>query len=92
MTRQVLFVQGGGEGVHDQWDDKLVASLRRELGPGYEVRYPRMPGEDDPHYAPWKRDCRRSWRASTTVRCLSVILSAPPFSSTCFPNPPRHER
>ena len=55
MTRQVLFVQGGGEGVHDKWDDKLVASLRRELGPGYEIRYPRMPEEGDPHYAPWKR-------------------------------------
>lgn len=25
---QVLFVQGGGEGTHDSWDDKLVASLR----------------------------------------------------------------
>src|SRR4030095_792866 len=55
MTRQVLFVQGGGEGVHDQWDNKLVASLRRKLGSGYEIRYPRMPGEDDPHYTPWKR-------------------------------------
>ena len=55
MTRQILFVQGGGEGVHDRWDDKLVASLRRELGQGYEIRYPRMPAEADPHYAPWKR-------------------------------------
>ena len=55
MTRQVLFVQGGGEGVHDQWDDRLAASLRRELGSGYEIRYPRMPEEHDPHYAPWKR-------------------------------------
>jgi len=55
MTRQVLFVQGGGEGVHDQWDDKLVASLRRELGPDYEIRYPRMPEEGEPRYASWKR-------------------------------------
>ena len=54
MTGQILFVQGGGEGVHDQWDDKLVTSLRRELGPGYEILYPRMPEESDPHYAPWK--------------------------------------
>src|SRR5581483_2229814 len=28
-------------------------SLRRELGTGYEVRYPRMPEEDDPTYAKW---------------------------------------
>lgn len=54
MKRQLLFVQGGGAGVHDEWDDKLVESLARELGPDYEIRYPRMPGEDDPHYATWK--------------------------------------
>lgn len=52
--RQILFIQGGGAGVHDEWDDKLVDSLRRELGDGYEVRYPRMPDEDDPSYASWK--------------------------------------
>lgn len=51
---QLLFVQGGGARVHDEWDDKLVESLRRELGPSYEVRYPRMPNEDDPSYAAWK--------------------------------------
>ena len=51
--RQILFVQGGGEDVHDQWDNKLVESLRRELGPGYEVRYPRMPDEADPRVAVW---------------------------------------
>jgi len=55
MTRQILFVQGGGEGVHDQWDDKLVDSLREELGPSYEIRYPVMPNEADPKYAVWKR-------------------------------------
>jgi len=54
MSRQVLFVQGGGAGVHDEWDDKLVASLRRELGPKFQVRYPRMPNEDDPGYVAWK--------------------------------------
>ncbi|HEX6533515.1 MAG TPA: alpha/beta fold hydrolase [Gemmatimonadaceae bacterium] len=53
MKRQVLFVQGGGERVHDEWDGKLVASLRAELGPNYEIRYPRMPNEDDPSYATW---------------------------------------
>jgi predicted alpha/beta hydrolase family esterase len=52
--RQLLFVQGGGAGVHDEWDDKLVESLRRELGSGYEIRYPRMPDEDDPRYPAWK--------------------------------------
>ncbi|MEU9828423.1 alpha/beta fold hydrolase [Micromonospora chersina] len=57
-TRQVLFVQGGGAGAHDEWDDKLSDSLRRELGNGYEVRYPRMPDEDDPSYARWSAAIR----------------------------------
>ena len=54
MVRQVLFIQGAGAGTHDDWDDKLVASLRRELGEDYAVRYPRMPGEDEPSYPAWK--------------------------------------
>lgn len=54
MKRQLLFIQGGGTGAHDEWDDKLVESLRRELGSDYEIRYPRMPNEDDPSYAGWK--------------------------------------
>jgi predicted alpha/beta hydrolase family esterase len=53
MARQVLFVQGGGEGTHDEWDNKLVDSLSRELGPGYDIIYPRMPDEGDPNYARW---------------------------------------
>jgi pimeloyl-ACP methyl ester carboxylesterase len=51
--RQVLFIQGGGAGTHDEWDDKLADSLQRELGDAYEIRYPRMPAEDDPSYAAW---------------------------------------
>ena len=48
MRQQVMFIQGGGEGTHDEWDDKLVDSLARELGEGFEVRYPRMPDEETP--------------------------------------------
>lgn len=59
VKRQLLFVQGGGKGTHDEWDHKLVESLRRELGQGYEIHYPRMPGEDDPSYAPWKTTLER---------------------------------
>lgn len=54
MTIPVLFVQGAGENVHDQWDDKLAESLRHELGSDYQVHYPRMPNEGDPRYSDWK--------------------------------------
>jgi pimeloyl-ACP methyl ester carboxylesterase len=62
-TRQILFIQGGGAGAHDEWDDKLVESLRRELGDEYEVRYPRMPDEGDPSYARWSTAIRREMAA-----------------------------
>lgn len=52
---RILFIQGGGgHDFHDAWDDKLVGSLRRELGEGFDVCYPRMPDEDDPKYGKWK--------------------------------------
>jgi predicted alpha/beta hydrolase family esterase len=54
MSKQVLFIQGGGAGAHDKWDNKLVESLARELGPTYEISYPPMPDEADPTYAAWK--------------------------------------
>ena len=49
---QVLFIQGAGDNVHDDWDSKLVASLERHLD--QRVRYPRMPHEDDPQLATWQ--------------------------------------
>jgi predicted alpha/beta hydrolase family esterase len=62
MTRQLLFVQGGGgKNVHDEWDSKLVDSLKQELGPDYEIRYPRMPDEDAPKFARWKAALRKEF-------------------------------
>lgn len=49
----VLFVQGGGAGVHAEWDRVLVDSLRGALGPGYAVHYPAMPDEAEPAAATW---------------------------------------
>jgi predicted alpha/beta hydrolase family esterase len=54
MSVEILFVQGGGPNVHDDWDQTLVDNLVQALGPTYRVRYPRMPNEADPHYATWK--------------------------------------
>lgn len=56
---QVLFVQGGGEGAHDEWDSKLVDSLSRSLGPGYDIRYPSMPDESNPAYGSWSASLSR---------------------------------
>jgi predicted alpha/beta hydrolase family esterase len=58
-----MFIQGGGEGVHDSWDQRLFESLSRELGDDYEVRYPRMPQEDDPSYASWSAAIRHELTA-----------------------------
>jgi hypothetical protein len=63
LKRQVLFVQGAGKAAHEQWDSKLVESLRRELGQAFEIHYPRMPREDEPSYARWTpRSSERSRR------------------------------
>jgi predicted alpha/beta hydrolase family esterase len=61
--RAVLFVQGGGEGAHDRWDNHLVDDLRRELGSAYAIRYPVMPDEGDPTYAVWKTAIERELAA-----------------------------
>jgi predicted alpha/beta hydrolase family esterase len=53
-VKHILFVQGAGESVHETWDNKLVDSLRRELGPAYEIVYPLMPREADPEFATWR--------------------------------------
>jgi len=60
MTLHVLFVQGGGApGTHDEWDSKLVESLAQGLGRDCDLRYPRMPNEADPEYAPWRTALER---------------------------------
>lgn len=53
MKTPVLFIQGGGEGAHQE-DDLLAASLGKALGAEYDVRYPRMPGESNPDTQTWK--------------------------------------
>ena len=70
-TRQVLFVQGAGAGTHDEWDNVLVDSLRARLGPGHEVRYPRMPDEDDPSYPLWSAAI---WREIAGLDAGAVVV------------------
>lgn len=57
--RQVLFVQGAGEGAYVA-DQKLADNLQAQLGDAYTVHYPRMPDEDSPSYEAWKDAMQRS--------------------------------
>jgi len=70
----ILFVQGGGAGTHDAWDNKLVESLRTEIGNGFEIRYPLMPKEDDPNYLKWKTTIEKEF-ASPKDRIIVVAHS-----------------
>jgi predicted alpha/beta hydrolase family esterase len=56
MAKQVLFLRGAGGEAAYAADGLLVGSLRKELGAGYEVRYPKMPFDDDVGYAGWKAE------------------------------------
>jgi hypothetical protein len=72
MPKQVLFIQGGGEGAH-AIDADLAASLARLLGGEFEVRYPFMPNEAAPAYLNRLRDARGPWSAYAADPCdLSV--------------------
>jgi predicted alpha/beta hydrolase family esterase len=53
MADTVLFIHGAGGGAFEA-DAKLADSLRRELGPAFEIRYPRIPEDDDIPYRGWK--------------------------------------
>lgn len=58
MKRKVIFIQGAGEGAHAE-DARLVASLGRELGPGYSVHFPEVANEHEPDFEAWRRDLGR---------------------------------
>ena len=60
MPKQVLFIQGGGEGAH-AIDADLAASLACLLGGEFEVHYPFMPNEAAPEYLNWEH-AARSWQ------------------------------
>lgn len=57
--KHVIFIQGAGAGAYEE-DKRLADSLRRALGPSYEVHYPAMPNEDDAPYEEWARQIERN--------------------------------
>jgi predicted alpha/beta hydrolase family esterase len=58
----VLFIQGGGEGAHNE-DALLATSLQKALGAEYDVRYPQMPGESEPAMQTWKAQIAKELEA-----------------------------
>jgi predicted alpha/beta hydrolase family esterase len=52
MKKQVLFIQGAGEGAYEE-DKKLAAALQDALGTQYHVLYPQMPDEASPKDEAW---------------------------------------
>ncbi|KAA0988686.1 alpha/beta fold hydrolase [Dyadobacter aurulentus] len=48
MEQQVTFFHGGGSAEDYEADEKLVASLRSQLGSGYSVQYPFLPDDGTP--------------------------------------------
>jgi uncharacterized protein len=52
MKKQVLFIQGAGEGAYEE-DAKLEASLQDALGVEYNIIYPKMPNEENPEDEAW---------------------------------------
>jgi uncharacterized protein len=45
MTRQILFIQGGGDGGYDS-DKALVNSLQENLGNEYQINYPEIVSDE----------------------------------------------
>jgi len=56
--RQILFIQGAGEGAYDA-DIKLADGLQHELGGEYEIVYPVLSDEADPNYDDWKSQVKQ---------------------------------
>lgn len=69
--KEVLFIQGAGKGTHDEWDNRLVQSLQRELDASYEIRYPRMPNEAEPAVATWQPALEKEFE---TLRNGAVLV------------------
>jgi predicted alpha/beta hydrolase family esterase len=46
MNKQVLFIQGGGDGGYKA-DINMVTSLQNELGKDYQVIYPELKSDED---------------------------------------------
>ena len=58
MNRQVVFIQGGGEGGYEE-DNVLAASLQTALGKGYDVYYPELSSDESTSDFGWPQQIGR---------------------------------
>jgi hypothetical protein len=72
MTTQVICIPGAGSGSYETFEPHIEA-LRRSLGPGYAVRYPRMPEPDAPIHAAWAARIADELRAADAAHAPRVI-------------------
>ena len=54
MKNNILFIQGGGDDGYEA-DKKLVASLHKSLGNGYDIHYPELKSDDSASDFGWIR-------------------------------------
>jgi serine hydrolase len=55
MKHSVLVIHSSGPQENHQGSADLVTSVRNELGPEFEVRFPKFPDPDQPKYEAWRR-------------------------------------
>jgi uncharacterized protein len=65
MTKQILFIQGGGDDGYNA-DKALVTSLQETLGEAYAIRYPEMPSDESKPDFGWLQQIEREISAFTS--------------------------
>ncbi|WP_221393019.1 alpha/beta hydrolase [Dyadobacter sp. NIV53] len=70
MEKRIIFFHGGGSREDYDADEKLVASLKSQLGPEYSIHYPFLPDNGSPDLGR-----RLQIRQEISVSADSVILA-----------------
>ena len=107
MTRTLLFIQGTGDMWAPEGSGVLVKYLERELGSGYEIVAPEMPGAaTEPHYEPWRDAIEsrlaemsgplalvgHSFGASVLLKYLAEVAAPPQLRGLLLVSTPWWER
>src|SRR5437763_795534 len=54
MAKTVLFIHSAGPQGRHQGSNDFVTILKKSLGAGYDIKYPKMPNPEEPDYNPWR--------------------------------------